>query len=118
MRNINTSLKYLLLREENTGDLEYQLNIGGETFQVALSIDKGGVRLDLTPTNPEGDMILNLSEEEVATLKNSLMNTLQPKFSRYKMEISAEDLKGVDKTISLNIPVGSFFPFIKNIIQR
>ena len=104
--------------ESNGGELNYQLNIGGETFQADLNIDKAGISLNLTPTNPEGDMILNLSEEEVAVLKNSLMNVLQPKFARYKMEISAEEIKGDDKTIKLNIPIGSFFPFIKNLIQQ
>lgn len=110
------SLKQLL-NEEN-GELQYQQNIGGEMFQIDIELDKGGIVMVLTPTSPAGDMILNLTEEEVNTLKNSLMTTLGPKFSRYKLELSAEDIKGDEKSIRINIPAGSIFPFIKNIISR
>lgn len=117
MRQINGTLKELLLKEEG-GELNYQQNIGGENFQVDIELDKSGIVMVLTPTNPEGDMILNLTEEEVNTLKNSLMTTLGPKFSRFKLELSAEDIKGDEKSIRINIPAGSIFPFIKQIIQR
>lgn len=113
---MKNSLKSLLL-EENEG-LQYKQDIQGEMFQIDLEMGKDGIQMKLTPVNPEGTMILNLSEEEVETLKNSLMTSLQPKFSRYKLELSAEDIKGEEKAITINIPVGSFFPFIKNILSR
>ncbi len=117
MREINGLLKDLLLKEENEG-LQYKENIQGETFQIDIEMGKDGVSMKLTPVNPEGTMIMNLSEEEIQNLKNSLMTTLQPKFSRYKLELSAEDISGEDKSILINIPVGSFFPFLKQIISR
>jgi hypothetical protein len=116
MRQINGTLKELLLKEEG-GELQYNQNIGGENFQVDIELDKAGISMILTPVNPEGNMILNLSEEEINTLKNSLMTTLGPKFSRYKLELSAEDIKGDEKQIKISIPAGSIFPFIQKIIS-
>lgn len=117
MTQIKGTLKELLLKEEG-GELQYMQNIGGENFQTDIELDKGGIVMVLTPVNPEGNMILNLTEEEINTLKNSLMTTLGPKFSRYKLELSAEDIKGDEKSIRINIPAGSIFPFIKEIIRR
>lgn len=112
----NYNLRRLLLEEG--GELNYKTQIGGETFQVDVELDKSGINLSFTPTNPSGDMIYNLTEEEVNTLKNSLMTSLGPKFAKYKMELSAESVKGDEKTINMSIPAGSVFPFIKNIISR
>jgi hypothetical protein len=103
---------------EETGELNYQTNVDGESFQIDVSLGSNGIDLVFTPTNPEGDMILNLSEEEMATLKNSLMTQLTPKFSRYNLELSADDIKGDNKQIEMSISAGSIFPFIKNIIKR
>ena len=106
-----------MLLEEN-GELNYQTNIGGESFQIDVSLGSNGIDLTFTPTNPEGTMILNLTEEEMNTLKNSLVTTLTPKFARYNLELSAEDIKGDSKQIKITIPAGSIFPFIKNVIAR
>lgn len=112
----NYNLRKLLLEE--SGELNYKTQVEGETFQVDVELDKAGINLSFTPTNPSGDMIYNLSEEEVNNLKNSLMTSLGPKFARYKMELSADNIKGDEKTINMNIPAGSVFPFIKHIISR
>lgn len=106
-----------LLKEEN-GELQYKTDIEGETFQIDVELDKAGISLTFTPVNPEGTMIINMSEEEINTLKNSLMTSLGPKFSRYKLELSAEDIKGDEKQIKISIPAGSVFPFIQNVITR
>lgn len=117
MTHINTSLKQLML-EEDGGDLTYKVNLNGETFQVGLDIDKNGINLELTPVNPEGNMIYNLSDEEVKTLQNSLMTSIGPKFAKYKLELNAEDSKEGGTSVKMNIPVGSIFPFIKQILSR
>lgn len=117
MAHINTSLRQLML-EEDGGDLQYKVNLNGETFQVGLDIDKNGINLELTPVNPEGSMIYNLSDEEIKTLQNSLMTSLGPKFAKYKLELNAEEGKEGNTSVKMNIPVGSIFPFIKAILSR
>lgn len=117
MRQINTSLRALMLEGE-TGELKYKVSLNGETFQVDLSVNKDGINLGLTPVSPSGDMIYNLSDEEVKTLQNSLMTSLTPKFAKYKLELTSEENRGEDKSVKINIPIGSIFPFIKEILSR
>lgn len=110
------SLKQLL-NEENESDLQYKITLNGETFQVGLDLDKNGINLELTPVNPEGNMIYNLSEEEIKTLQNSLMTSLGPKFAKHKLELNAEDSNSESPSVKMNIPVGSLFPFIKHVLS-
>lgn len=105
------------LLEEN-GDLNYQTSVGGESFQIDVALGGNGIDLTFTPTNPEGTMIMNLTEEEMNNLKNSLLTQLTPKFANYNLELRADDIKGDNKQILMSISAGSIFPFIKNIIQR
>jgi len=118
MAYVNKSLRELMLEEDGKGELNYQVNLNGETFQVNLDVDKNGINLELVPTNPEGDMIYNLSDEEIKTLQNSLMTSLGPKFAKYKLELNAEDGKEGNTSVKMNIPIGSIFPFIKAILSR
>lgn len=110
------SLKHLL-NEENESDLQYKIKLNGETFQVGLDLDKNGINLELTPVSPDGEMIYNLSEEEVKTLQNSLMTSLGPKFAKYKLELNAEDSSNESPSVKMNIPIGSLFPFIQRVIS-
>lgn len=115
--HINNTLKELLLKEDEEG-LNYKANIGGETFDIKVETDKTGINMIFTPVSPNGEMIYNLSEEELNTLKNSLMTTLGPKFAQYKIELTSEDIKENETFVKINIPVGSVYPFLKNIISK
>jgi len=118
MKKINTSLKSLMNEGEGNNELNYKVNIGGETFQVGVEMDKSGINVELVPVSPDGEMIYNLSEEEIKTLRNTLMTSLSPKFAKYKLELTSEDSNTETPSIKMNIPVGSIFPFLQNIMSR
>jgi hypothetical protein len=118
MAYVNKSLRQLMLEEDGNRDLQYKVNLNGETFQVNLDVDKNGINLELVPVSPDGEMIYNLSEEEIKTLQNSLMTSLGPKFAKYKLELNAEDSNSESPSVKMNIPIGSLFPFIKTILSR
>ena len=92
---VNSSLKQLMLEsEESDGTLNYTANLGGETFKINVNVGsntvKKGIKLEFTPMNEGGEMILNTTPEEMDKLQNSLITTLGPRFAKYKLELSRD----------------------------
>jgi len=109
-----------LLKED--GELNYTANLGGENFKVTVDVGKNpskkGIKIKFFPSNPEGDMIQNLSPEEVDTLQNSLATALGPKFSKFKLEID-RDVDAPDKSAAnFWIPLDSVFTMIRDLVLK
>jgi len=117
MTQINGTLKSLILEGETSGDVKTQTNINGETFQVTLTIGKEGINLELVPTNPTGDMILNLSEDELKSLHDSLKDSLTMKFGKYRMKITGDESNPNNKSLNFTISTDSLVDFIKKIMS-
>ena len=121
--HINGTLKSLLLEQEE-GEKTQQnqkpkffQNILGENFQIDLDISKKGIEMGITPVNETGDMILNLSQDELDSLVNSLEYTLKAKFSRAKMTVAAGKAKAEEKAVKFTIPNEDIFKFIQYIVK-
>lgn len=112
-----TKIRQQLLKENKEADIKQQTNIDGENFQIDMSLSNNGIDMVLTPTNPEGSMILNLSEEEMMNLKNSLQDSLKPKFQQQGLELNIEDINGDNKQIQMSVPSSNIFSLIKNIMR-
>lgn len=119
---INGTLKSLLLEQEGGETQKNQKpkflqNILGENFQIDLDISKKGIEMGITPVNETGDMILNLSQEELDTLVKSLEITLKQKFARAKMTVAAGKAKAEEKAVKFTIPNEDIFKFIQYIVK-
>jgi hypothetical protein len=119
---INGTLKSLLLEQEEgekqqTQKPKFLQNILGENFQIDLDISKKGIEMGITPVNETGDMILNLSQEELDTLVKSLEITLKQKFARAKMTVAAGKAKAEEKAVKFTIPNEDIFKFIQYIVK-
>ena len=118
MAIVKNSLSELLLQEE--GELNYTATLNNETFKVVVDVNKNptkkGIKLKFYPSNEKGDMIQNLTPEEVDALQNSLATTLGEKFNQYKLEID-RDTDAPDKfAANFQIPLDSVFTFIREIV--
>lgn len=118
MREINGSLKDLLLKEDVTNETKFQVMVDGENFQVTPTVGKDGISLELTPVSPGGDMILNLSEDELQNLQSSLKTSLDSKFGKYRMKISGDESNSMAKTITFKIPQSSLMEFLKGVMSK
>ena len=123
MTQINGTLKALLLEQEE-GEKTQQnqkpkffQNILGENFQIDLDISKKGIEMGITPVNETGDMILNLSQDELDSLVKSLETTLKAKFARAKMTVAAGKAKAEEKAVKFTIPNEDIFKFIQYIVK-
>jgi hypothetical protein len=123
MRQINGTLKDLLLEQEESKEQNTQTkpkflqNILGENFQIDLDISKKGIEMGITPVNETGDMILNLSQDELDSLVKSLEATLKAKFARAKMTVAAGKAKAEEKAVKFTIPNEDIFKFIQYIVK-
>ena len=110
----------MLESEDSDGTLSYKATLGGEDFQINVDTSKNGVkkgiRLEFIPTNQTGEMILNMSEEELETLQNSLITSLGPKFAKYKLELSRDTDSPNKSSCNMWIPLSSLFQFIKDMV--
>lgn len=118
MRQINTSLKALMLEGEGQNESKFQSTIDGETFEINFSMGKDGINLELIPTNPEGNMILNLSEDELRQMQGTLKNSLTTKFSRYRIKMNDGDSNVNAKSLKFSIPTNSLVEFLKGVMNK
>lgn len=130
MGNINKTLRGILLKEENelknptqenkkpkNDKPRFVENLGGESFQVDLDLSKKGLELTFVPVNPEGTMILNLSEEELNNLSRNLHYSLSQRFNKVKMQLGEDKPNTEGKAVKLNIPIENLYDFIKFVIK-
>lgn len=106
------------LREE--GELNYNATYGGENFKVVVDVNKNptkkGIKVKFFPVNEAGQILTNLSPEEVDTLQNSIATTISKKFNEYSLEFD-RDTDAPDKSAAnFQIPLDSVFTFIKDRI--
>ena len=107
-----------LLREE--GELNYNATYGGENFKVVVDVNKNptkkGIKVKFFPTNEAGQVLTNLSPEEIDTLQNSIATTVSKKFNEYGLEFD-RDTDAPDKgAANFQIPLDSVFTFIRDKI--
>lgn len=105
-----------LLREE--GELNYNANIGGENFKVVVDVNKNptkkGIKVKFFPVNENGEVLTNLSPEEVDTLQSSISTAVSKKFVNFGLEFD-RDTDAPDKmAANFQIPLDSIFSFIKD----
>lgn len=105
-----------LLQEE--GELNYNASLGGENFKVVVDVNKNpskkGIKVKFFPVNEEGQMLSNLTPEEIDTLQNSIATTVSRKFNDYGLEFD-RDTDAPDKSAAnFQIPLDSIFTFIKD----
>lgn len=106
------------LREE--GELNYNATYGGENFKVVVDVNKNptkkGIKVKFFPVNEAGQVLTNLSPEEVDTLQNSIATTISKKFNDYGLEFD-RDTDAPDKSAAnFQIPLDSVFTFIRDKI--
>jgi len=111
-------LKEEFLREE--GELNYEATFGGEKFRVVVDVNKNptkkGIKVKFFPVNENGELLTNLSPEEVDTLQNSIATTISKKFNEYGLEFD-RDTDAPDKSAAnFQIPLDSVFTFIRDKI--
>lgn len=107
-----------LLQEE--GELNYNATYGGENFKVVVDVNKNptkkGIKVKFFPVNETGQVLTNLSPEEVDTLQNSIATTISKKFNEYGLEFD-RDTDAPDKSAAnFQIPLDSVFTFIRDKI--
>jgi hypothetical protein len=116
-------LRDFFLNEElihEAGELHYNATYGGENFQVVVDVNKNetkkGIKVKFFPVNEAGQILTNLSPEEVDTLQNSIATTISKKFNEYSLEFD-RDTDAPDKSAAnFQIPLDSVFTFIKDRI--
>jgi hypothetical protein len=106
------------LKEE--GELNYEATYGGEKFRVVVDVNKNptkkGIKVKFFPVNENGELLANLSPEEVDTLQNSIATTISKKFNEYGLEFD-RDTDAPDKSAAnFQIPLDSIFTFIRDKI--
>jgi hypothetical protein len=108
----------VLLKEE--GELNYNANFGGEKFNVVVDVNKNptkkGIKIKFYPTNEQGQIISNLTDEELKSLQNSLATEISPLFSKYGLELDRDTDAPQKDAINFQIPLDSVFSFIKNTV--
>jgi hypothetical protein len=108
----------VLLKEE--GELNYNADFGGEKFKVIVDVNKNpskkGIKLKFYPINEQGQIISNLTDEELKSLQNSLATDISPLFSKYGLEIDRDTDAPQKDAINFQIPLDSVFSFIKNVV--
>jgi len=108
----------VLLKEE--GELNYNANFGGEKFNVVVDVNKNptkkGIKIKFYPTNEQGQMVSNLTDEELKSLQNSLATEVSPLFSKYGLELDRDTDAPQKDAINFQIPLDSVFSFIKNTV--
>lgn len=105
-----------LLKEE--GELNYNATIGGENFKVVVDVNKNptkkGIKVKFFPVNENGEVLTNLTPEEVDTLQSSIATAVTKKFVDYGLEFD-RDTDAPDKmAANFQIPLDSVFTFIKD----
>ena len=106
------------LREE--GELNYNATISGESFKVVVDVNKNptkkGIKVKFFPVNEAGQVLTNLTPEEVDTLQNSIATTVSKKFNEFSLEFD-RDTDAPDKSAAnFQIPLDSVFTFIRDKI--
>jgi hypothetical protein len=108
----------VLLKEE--GELNYNADFGGEKFKVIVDVNKNpskkGIKLKFYPINEQGQIITNLTDEELKSLQNSLATDVSPLFSKYGLELDRDTDAPQKDAINFQIPLDSIFSFIKNTV--
>lgn len=107
-----------LLQEE--GELNYNATYGGENFKVVVDVNKNptkkGIKVKFFPVNEAGQVLTNLTPEEVDTLQNSIATTVSKKFNEFGLEFD-RDTDAPDKSAAnFQIPLDSVFTFIRDKI--
>jgi len=116
-------LRDFFLNEEflsEEGELNYNATYGGENFKVVVDVNKNptkkGIKVKFFPVNEVGQVLTNLSPEEVQTLQNSIATTVSKKFNEYGLEFD-RDTDAPDKSAAnFQIPLDSVFTFIRDKI--
>jgi hypothetical protein len=108
----------VLLKED--GELNYNANFGGEKFKVIVDVNKNpskkGIKIKFYPVNEQGQIISNLTDEELKSLQNSLATEISPLFSKYGLELDRDTDAPQKDAINFQIPLDSIFNFIKTIV--
>jgi hypothetical protein len=104
------------LREE--GELNYNATISGESFKVVVDVNKNptkkGIKVKFFPVNENGEVLTNLTPEEIDTLQSSISTAVSKKFVDYGLEFD-RDTDAPDKmAANFQIPLDSVFTFIKD----
>ena len=105
-----------LLNEE--GELNYNATFNGEKFKVVVDVNKNpskkGIKVKFFPVNENGEVLTNLTPEEVDTLQSSISTAVSKKFVDYGLEFD-RDTDAPDKmAANFQIPLDSVFTFIKD----
>jgi hypothetical protein len=105
-----------LLNEE--GELNYNATLGGENFKVVVDVNKNptkkGIKVKFFPVNENGEVLTNLTPEEIDTLQSSISTAVSKKFVDYGLEFD-RDTDAPDKmAANFQIPLDSVFTFIKD----
>jgi hypothetical protein len=116
-------LRDFFLNEEflsEEGELNYNATYGGENFKVVVDVNKNptkkGIKVKFFPVNEAGQVLTNLSPEEVQTLQNSIATTVSKKFNEFGLEFD-RDTDAPDKSAAnFQIPLDSVFTFIRDKI--
>lgn len=108
----------VLLKED--GELNYNADFGGEKFKVIVDVNKNpskkGIKIKFYPINEQGQIISNLTDEELKSLQNSLATDISPLFSKYNLEIDRDTDAPQKDAINFQIPLDSVFSFIKDVV--
>lgn len=108
----------VLLKED--GELNYNADFGGEKFKVIVDVNKNpskkGIKLKFYPINEQGQIISNLTDEELKSLQNSLATDISPLFSKYNLELDRDTDAPQKDAINFQIPLDSIFSFIKDVV--
>jgi hypothetical protein len=121
MNNMEFKLRDFFLNEEflkEEGELNYNATIGGESFKVVVDVNKNptkkGIKVKFFPVNENGEVLTNLTPEEVDTLQSSISTAVSKKFVDYGLEFD-RDTDAPDKmAANFQIPLDSVFTFIKD----
>lgn len=116
-------LRDFFLNEEflnEAGELNYNATYGGENFKVVVDVNKNptkkGIKVKFFPVNEAGQVLTNLTPEEVQTLQNSIATTVSKKFNEFGLEFD-RDTDAPDKSAAnFQIPLDSIFTFIRDKI--
>ena len=121
INNMEFKLRDFFLNEEllkEEGELNYNATIGGESFKVVVDVNKNptkkGIKVKFFPVNENGEVLTNLTPEEVDTLQSSISTAVSKKFVDYGLEFD-RDTDAPDKmAANFQIPLDSVFTFIKD----
>jgi hypothetical protein len=116
-------LRDFFLNEEflnEEGELNYNASYGGENFKVVVDVNKNptkkGIKVKFFPVNEAGQVLTNLSPEEVDTLQNSIATTISKKFNEFGLEFDRDNDAPDKSAANFQIPLDSVFTFIRDKI--